>query len=229
MMRRLVLVRHGESVWNAEGRIQGQACNGLSEIGLAQARHTAKALAATYPDATLISSDIYRTQQTVAPLSELLGVSPVFDARLRERHFGAWETQLRSDIQTKDAVRWQRHVAGEDVIGEIGGETAEQLVGRVLAAFAEVFAAMRHDQVVIAVTHGGPVYYGVHRVLGLTPGLLGMVANTSITELLLPQSVANGERVLPVVLERYNEVAHLPVALRTFWRPTRVALDGKSD
>ena len=85
-MRRLVLIRHGESVWNAEGRIQGQACNGLSEIGLAQARHTAKALAETYPNATLISSDIYRTQQTIAPLNELLSVTPVFDPRLRERH-----------------------------------------------------------------------------------------------------------------------------------------------
>lgn len=228
-MRRLVLVRHGESVWNAEGRIQGQACNGLSEIGLAQARHTAEALAATYPSATLISSDIYRTQQTVAPLSDLLGVTPVFDPRLRERHFGAWETQLRSDIQTSDAPRWQRHVGGEDVIGEIGGETGEELVSRVLAVFADVFAAMATGQVVIAVTHGGPVYYGVHRALALTPGVLGTVANTSITELVLPDVPQGNSRALPVVLERYNEIAHLPVALRTLWRPARAALDVKPD
>lgn len=228
-MRRLVLIRHGESVWNAEGRIQGQACNGLSEIGLAQARHTAKALAETYPNATLISSDIYRTQQTIAPLSELLSVTPVFDPRLRERHFGAWETQLRTDIQRQDAARWARHAAGEDVIGEIGGETAEQLVARVLAAFTDVFRAMADDQVVIAVTHGGPVYYGVHRALGLTPGLLGTVANTSITELALPHSGHDAPRALPVVLERYNEIAHLPVDLRTLWRPARAAADAKPD
>jgi len=228
-MRRLVLVRHGESVWNAEGRIQGQACNGLSEIGLAQAHHTAEALAATYPNATLVSSDIYRTQQTVAPLSELLGVTPVFDPRLRERHFGTWETQLRTDIQTSDAPRWQRHAAGEDVIGEIGGETADQLVVRVIAAFTDVFAAMATGQVVIAVTHGGPVYYGVHRALGLTPGVLGTVANTSITELALPDVSPGSTRVLPVVLERYNEIAHLPVALRTLWRPARAVTEVTPD
>jgi probable phosphoglycerate mutase len=228
-MRRLVLVRHGESVWNAEGRIQGQACNGLSEIGLKQAQYTAAALADVYPDATLISSDIYRTQQTVAPLSERLNVTPVFDPRLRERHFGAWETQLRTDIQASDEQRWARHVAGEDVIKEVGGETAQELVTRVLAAFTDVFEAMNDNQVVIAVTHGGPVYYGVHRALGLTPGVLGTVANTSITELAWSQTTQPQPRALPVVLERYNEIAHLPVGLRTLWRPARAREDAKPD
>jgi glucosyl-3-phosphoglycerate phosphatase len=228
-MRRLVLVRHGESVWNAEGRIQGQACNGLSDVGIEQANVTARTLAETYPDAILLSSDIYRTKQTVAPLSDLLGVTPVFDARLRERHFGAWETQLRTEIQTADADRWARHVAGEDVIGEIGGETAEELVVRVLAAFTEVLSGMAENQVVIAVTHGGPVYYGVHRALGLNPGVLGTVANTSITELVQFAGKPPAPRPLPVVLERYNEIAHLPVGLRTLWRPARLATNTTPD
>jgi len=228
-MRRLVLVRHGESVWNAEGRVQGQACNGLSAIGIEQAEYTAQALALAYPTATLVSSDIYRTQQTVAPLSAKLNAIPVFDPRLRERHFGAWETQLRSEIEATDAPRWQRHVAGEDVINEVGGETSEELVSRVLGAFIELFAAMGDNQVVIAVTHGGPVYYGVHRALGLEPGVLGTVANTSITELALFDGAKKPQRMLPVVLERYNEIAHLPVELRTLWRPARPTPAAKPD
>lgn len=228
-MGRLILVRHGESVWNAEGRIQGQACNGLSPIGIEQAQYTANALAAAYANALLVSSDIFRTRQTVEPLSALLSVTPVFDPRLRERSFGTWETQLRSEIQASDPDRWARHVAGEDVIGEIGGETAEELVDRVLAAFRAILADASDDQIVIAVTHGGPVYYGVHRALGLQPGVLGTVANTSITELVAFAGEAPVTRPLPVVLERYNEIAHLPVELRTTWRPARAAAYTKPD
>lgn len=221
-MRRLILVRHGESQWNAEGRIQGQACNGLSDIGIEQANVTAEVLAETYPDALLFSSDIYRTRQTVEPLRARLNVTPVFDPRLRERHFGAWETQLRDEIRASDPARWARHVAGEDVIGEIGGETASELVARVLAGLNDILAGTDEDQAVIVVTHGGPVYYGVHHALGLAPGVLGTVANTSITELVQFAGQLPTPRPLPVVLERYNEVHHLPVALRTFWRPARL-------
>lgn len=221
-MRRLILVRHGESQWNAEGRIQGQACNGLSQVGIEQANVTARMLAETYPDALLVSSDIYRTRQTAEPFSTLLDLPAVFDPRLRERHFGAWETKLRSEIQAEDGPRWARHVAGEDVIGEVGGETANELVSRVLAGLRDVMANVSDNQVVIVVTHGGPVYYGVHHALGLNLGLLGTVANTSITELVEFAGEPSPPRPLPVVLERYNEVAHLPVALRTFWRPARM-------
>ena len=76
MMRRLVLVRHGESIWNAETRIQGQSCAGLSVTGHAQAAALAQALAAIYPDARLVTSDLQRSVETLAPLATSLGEVP---------------------------------------------------------------------------------------------------------------------------------------------------------
>jgi glucosyl-3-phosphoglycerate phosphatase len=229
-VKRLVLVRHGESIWNAEGRIQGQLCAGLSANGHAQAAATGPALAAAYPDATLVTSDLQRTVETAAPLAEALERDPLPDPRLRERTFGAWEGRLRDEVIAAEGERWRRWLAGEDVVEEVGGESAEMLADRVEPVLRELFAATPPDGVTIAVTHGGPIWHGVHRLLDLPIGTLGGVDNTSVTELLGWHDVtspkadlddpdaANGDE-LRIVLDRWNEIAHLPVALRTGWRP----------
>jgi glucosyl-3-phosphoglycerate phosphatase len=212
-VRRLVLVRHGESVWNAEGRIQGQRCAGLSEVGHAQAKTTGRALAEALPAATVVVSDLERCQQTAAPLLEELGVEPTVDARLRERSFGAWEGRLRSEVAEEDVARVVRWRAGEDVIGEIGGETARMLTERVGPTLRELLAGVPDGGVTIAVTHGGPVWHGTHLLLGLPLGTLGTVDNASVTELVS----WHGD---DVVLHRWNETAHLPLELRTGWVPS---------
>jgi glucosyl-3-phosphoglycerate phosphatase len=212
-VRRLVLVRHGESIWNAEGRIQGQQCAGLSEVGHAQAKATGQALAESLPQARVVTSDLQRCQETAAPLLEGLGVEPTVDARLRERSFGSWEGRLRAEVAAEDAERVDRWRAGEDVIGEIGGETAAMLADRVGPVLRELLLATPDGGVTIAVTHGGPVWHGTHLLLGLAPGTLGTVDNASVTELMS----WHGQ---DVVLHRWNETAHLPVALRTGWVPS---------
>jgi glucosyl-3-phosphoglycerate phosphatase len=212
-VRRLVLVRHGESVWNAEGRIQGQRCAGLSEVGHAQAKTTGRALAEALPAATVVVSDLERCQQTAAPLLEELGVEPTVDARLRERSFGTWEGRLRSEVAEEDTARVVRWRAGEDVIGEIGGETARMLTERIGPTLRELLAGVPDGGVTIAVTHGGPVWHGTHLLLGLPLGTLGTVDNASVTELVS----WHGD---DVVLHRWNETAHLPLELRTGWVPS---------
>ena len=92
-MRHLLLVRHGESLWNAEGRIQGQSCAGLSLRGHEQARAFATAygpglLLRLETDAgavRVVSSDLQRAAETAAPVSSWLGVAVAHDPRLRER------------------------------------------------------------------------------------------------------------------------------------------------
>jgi glucosyl-3-phosphoglycerate phosphatase len=212
-VRRLVLIRHGESVWNAEGRIQGQRCAGLSEVGHAQAKTTGRALAEALPAATVVVSDLERCQQTAAPLLEELGVEPTVDARLRERSFGTWEGRLRSEVAEEDTARVVRWRAGEDVIGEIGGETARMLTERIGPTLRELLAGVPEGGVTIAVTHGGPVWHGTHLLLGLPLGTLGTVDNASVTELVS----WHGD---DVVLHRWNETAHLPLELRTGWVPS---------
>lgn len=221
-----MLVRHGESRWNAEKRVQGQRCEGLSSIGHAQARVTAAALATAYPDATLVSSDLQRTVETVAPLQVELGRGAAQDKALRERSFGSWEGRLRTEVAADDPDRWRRWLAGEDVIAEVGGESAGQLADRVVPALVALMAAVPPGGVTIAVTHGGSIHHGIHRWLDLPPGTLAGVANTSVTEVIgwdVPvEGLETGDRV---ALDRWNEVAHLPVELRTAWQPRTVPED----
>jgi glucosyl-3-phosphoglycerate phosphatase len=213
-VRRLILVRHGESRWNAERRIQGQACAGLSPRGHAQAAAAAIALAAEHPDARLVTSDLQRTRETVAPLEAALGRVADLDPRLRERSFGAWEERLRDEVAAEDAGRWRRWLTGEDVVAEVGGESAEQLADRVEPVLRELLATTPAGGVTIAVTHGGPVWHGVHRLAGLAPGTFGGVDNASCHHLVTFDGGAGA-----VVVDRWNEVGHVPAHLRSGWVP----------
>jgi glucosyl-3-phosphoglycerate phosphatase len=212
-VKRLVLVRHGESVWNAERRIQGQACAGLSTRGHAQAAAAALALAAGHPDARLVTSDLQRTRETVAPLEAVLGRKAEPDARLRERSFGSWEERLRDEVAATDDDRWQRWLGGEDVIGEIGGETSQELTARVGPVLRELLETTADGGVTVAVTHGGPVWHGVHDLTGAPLGTFGGVDNASFHELLAFDGSGT------VVLDRWNEVGHVPTHLRSGWDP----------
>lgn len=223
-MRRLVLLRHGESVWNAEGRIQGQRGSGLTEVGRAQAQATAAALAAAHPHARVVTSDLPRCLETTAPLTAALGVEAELEPLLRERAFGDWEGLLRDEMASRDPERWERWRAGDDVIAEVGGESSTALVDRIEPVFRALLATTPDGATTVAVTHGGPVWHGTHRLLGVPPGTFGGVSNASVTELLgWADGVGPGGRAAAVVLDRWNEVAHLPVALRTGWRPRSAA------
>jgi glucosyl-3-phosphoglycerate phosphatase len=212
-VRRLVLVRHGESIWNAERRIQGQSCAGLSPRGHAQAAAAAVALAATYPGARLVVSDLQRTRETVAPLEAALGRPAALDSRLRERSFGDWEQRLRTEVAASDPDRWKRWLGGEDVVGEVGGESAAQLTARVRPVLLELLDTTAAGGVTVAVTHGGPVWHGVHDLVGLAHGTFGGVDNASFHE------VVRFDVDGPVVLDRWNEVGHVPAHLRSGWTP----------
>lgn len=214
-MRRLILVRHGESVWNAQRRIQGQAGGGLSDRGHEQARLTATALAAQCAPDRVLASDLPRARQTAAPIGTALDRDVELDPGLRERDFGRWSGVLRRDAQTEDPEIWRRWVEGEDVIGELGGEPADRFGARVDETLARIIAATPDDATVVVVAHGGPIWHGTHHLLGLVPGTLGGVGNTSITELGIDGPHGRW-------LERWNTTGHLPAELRTTFRPSDV-------
>ena len=212
-MRRLVLVRHGESVYNAEGRIQGQRCAGLSGVGHRQAEVTAATLAGEFPRAQLVSSDLRRARETIVPLARALDRPAAEELRLRERSFGAWEGLGRDEVAALDPDRWARWAGGEDVVGEVGGESSRELSERVAPVLVELLEATPPQGVTIAVTHGGAIWHGLHHLLGLVEGTLAGVNNASVTEL-----VARDKGSGPAVaLQRWNELGHLPPELRTTW------------
>lgn len=213
--RRLVLVRHGESVWNVERRVQGQECRGLTDVGHAQAARTGIALAdrlATVAGArtpiALVTSDLGRCRDTAAPIAAALGVDPRVDPTLRERSFGRWEGMTRDDLTRDDADRYARWRAGEDVIAEVGGESDATLRARAADVFARLLAQEGPDTVV-AVTHGGTIWYGLHELLRLDGYRLGQVHNASVSELVVGTAGPAGlDPALPH-LARFNETSHL--------------------
>lgn len=205
-MQRLILVRHGESRGNAQGWIQGQSCAGLSDRGLEQARAVGEALGGAYPEALVVTSDLRRAVETATPVAAILGRAPEQDARLRERSCGAWEGMTDDEVAASDPERSARRRAGEDLYAEVGGESEEMLIARVLPALRELIADTPEGGVTIVVTHGGPVWFGVHELVGLPRGCLGPPGNAAITEVLALQS--------RFVLGRWNERGHLPGGLR---------------
>jgi broad specificity phosphatase PhoE len=149
-MTRVLLVRHGQSEWNADGRWQGQADPPLTDLGRAQAHHAARALGQV--DA-IVASDLQRAAETAAILSGELGVGPiVLDPDLRERDAGAWSGLTRPEID----AGWPGFL--EDRRRPEGWEPDEQLLARAVAALVRIHALVGPDGEAIVVTHGGLVY-----------------------------------------------------------------------
>ena len=148
-MTRVLLVRHGQSEWNATGRWQGQADPPLSDLGRRQAREAARAIGAV--DAVW-SSDLQRAAETAAIISADIGVGPVvLDPDLRERDAGEYSGLTRAQIEE----RFPGYLA--DHRRPPGWEPDEHLLARALRVVHEIAATVPGGDV-LAVTHGGLVY-----------------------------------------------------------------------
>lgn len=212
-MTRLVLVRHGQSEWNAQRRIQGQSGAGLTARGRSQAEHTAQWVASTHPGARLVSSDLQRCRETAAPIAAALRTDVREDPQVRERSFGRWEGLALDEVEARDPELWVRWRSGEDVVAEVGGESGPDLARRVTVACAHhVRTAAGVADTVVVVTHGGPVWHGMHALLDLPWASIGGVGNAAVTEL-----VREDGRWW---CDSWNQTAHLPADLRTSFRPS---------
>jgi probable phosphoglycerate mutase len=152
-MTRVLLVRHGQSEWNAEGRWQGQANPPLTELGREQAYHAARALGTV--DA-IVTSDLERATDTAMILSGSLGVGPVIlDPDLRERDAGEWSGLTRREIE----AGWPGYLDddGPERRRPEGWEPDEDLLARASAALVRIHDLIG-DGEAIAVTHGGLIY-----------------------------------------------------------------------
>ena len=169
LMARLLLVRHGESEWNAIGRWQGWADPPLSELGARQAAVGARAVGAV--DA-VVSSDLQRARMTADIVAAELGVGPVVvDTALRERDAGPWTGLTRAEIEA-EWPGWLAEGKRPD-----GYEEDDSLLDRVVPALLALEFA---GETVLVVTHGG-VIGAVDRALGethaRTPNLGGRVVD----------------------------------------------------
>jgi probable phosphoglycerate mutase len=177
--RRLVLLRHGRTAWNAERRFQGQADPPLDDVGVAQAYVVADLIAALQPD-VVVSSDASRAMQTAVPVAERIGLDVLPDARLRERSLGHWEGLTRDEVAARYPDEFADWIAGRDV-SRRGGETRADVAARAYAAFRE----LPDVPVALIVTHSATAMALSSALLGLDPGfpVLGPLANCHWTEL----------------------------------------------
>src|SRR6266481_4699573 len=119
---RLCLVRHGETAWNAEGRVQGQLDVPLSATGLAQARALAGVLGKE-DFAAIYSSDLGRARQTAQPTADILKEQIVLDERLRERHYGVFQGMTYAEAKEHIPEGYERFKAKDPAYGFENGET----------------------------------------------------------------------------------------------------------
>jgi broad specificity phosphatase PhoE len=152
-MTELLLVRHGETAWNAERRFQGHADPPLNDVGRAQARALADELAAESVDA-VYTSDLRRARETAAIVAERLGIEAVARPELREIDVGDWQGLTWEEIDQRHPEgrrRWDAEGHGWE-----GGETHEELGERVVGALREIVAAHPRGRVLV-VGHGGTI------------------------------------------------------------------------
>jgi probable phosphoglycerate mutase len=179
VLRRLVILRHGRTAWNAERRYQGQEDPPLDRVGQGQALEVAALVAAMNPD-LVVSSDLCRAEQTANKIVALTGQQLVFDRRLRERHLGHWQGLTREEVQARYPEEFADWLAGRDVTRR-GGESRQEVATRALKALDE----LPEVELTVLVSHGATAMCLSAALLGLpqTPSILGPLANCHWTEL----------------------------------------------
>ena len=173
-----MLWRHGQTVWNAERRFQGQSDIPLDETGQAQAERAARLLAALRPD-LIVSSDLSRAAGTAAALARLTGLEVVLDKDLRERSGGSWEGLTDTEIRTRYPVE---HASWTPPDGEPSAVVAERVAGALHRAAEAVSGPGMTTGLAVVASHGAALRLGMSRLLGMPEelfGVLGPLSNCS--------------------------------------------------
>lgn len=152
-MARLCMVRHGETAWNAEGRVQGQLDVPLSAAGVAQARCVAAALPAGRFSA-LYASDLQRVRQTAAPAAAKLRLEVRLEPQLRERHYGIFQGLTYADAKASLPDDYACFKAKDPEYAFRTGESLRSFFARATRCI-EAIARRHAGEEVLVFTHGG--------------------------------------------------------------------------
>ncbi|TDC03682.1 histidine phosphatase family protein [Nonomuraea longispora] len=209
MSRRIVCLRHGQTLWNVERRFQGHSDIPLDETGIAQAARAASLLASLRPT-LIVSSDLQRANDTALALGRIVGLDVAVDKDFRERGGGQWEGLTREEI----AARWpDEYAAWEAPDGEPVGDVA----ARVATAMRKWAGRLDDDGLLVVASHGAALRLGICELLGLPEELwptLGGLGNCSWSVL---QEGRKGWRLLE------HNAGTLPEPVNSDDRPEAVA------
>lgn len=186
---RLLVLRHGQSEWNAVHRWQGHADIALDEVGVAQAARAAEVLGAF--DA-IWASDLQRARATAEIIAEAIGVGPVqVDARLRETHVGPWEGLTQREVE----AGWPGYLAERR--RPEGFEPYDDAAARMAASLADIAAAHRGGEVLV-ISHGGTIR-ALRRLLGAPDERLANLAGCWFTGR-VDGTIVAGDLVAPLAV-----------------------------
>lgn len=181
---RQYLVRHGESLFNVEARVQGQADVPLSDTGRGQAAALAAWARSLPPDVTIDeiwSSPLARARDTAAVIASALGLPLCIEDRLAELHAGVFQGHLWADLETAFPAEVARWRSGDVDYAIPGGESRAMLAARGRAALESL--ARRPARHMIVVAHGGVLTAALGSLLGRSHPLLAQAAERPFTKL----------------------------------------------
>jgi probable phosphoglycerate mutase len=200
---RLVLVRHGQTAWNLEGRAQGHTDIGLDDTGRAQAAALAPAIAEMAP-ATLWSSDLVRARQTADQLAAATGLDVRLDARLREFDAGDRAGLTLAEFAEKFPDAYDSWRDGH-ITGHVpGAETTAEVVTRMVPALREIWASGAGSTTVV-VAHGACLKVSLLAFLGWPDTLLGSLRGLDNCGWAVLEDDPAGRGIR---LASYNETVH---------------------
>ena len=204
-MLHLILVRHGETEWNAQHRYHGQTDVPLSELGQRQAECVAERLAGGKIDA-VYASDLKRAWETAQIIVEKSGLQVMSEPRLRELKFGVLEGLTFDQAQEQYPEMINAWLENFNRPPE-GGETIESFNARVVSLLNDL--KIKHDeQTVLLVAHGGSLSEVLRVVLGLSREKRWYLEmeNASLSEVLIAEDY--------VSLKRLNDTCHLATLVK---------------
>jgi len=201
---KILLARHGETPWNAEGRYQGQEDIALSDVGISQATALGVRLQQTKIDRA-IASPLSRARRTAElALGEMRASKLMFDEGLKEIAHGSWEGLLASEIHQRDPDRlraWRE--TPESVQMPDGGESLQQVLDRAWPAFARACSGLGADDTLLIVAHDAVNRVLLCRILGIPLSKLWGFRQAPTTLNLL-----EGQDVDHLEVVRLNDCSH---------------------
>lgn len=152
-MTRVILVRHGQTLWNALGKYQGHTDVPLNEVGIEQARKVAKRLAGENISA-VYASDLSRAKDTAKIIAQKHGLEVETDKKLREMNFGLWEGKTYTQIQEEYPQLVKVWISDPQLLQIPQGETFSQVQLRAIRALKEIIRRHNINETIVVVAHG---------------------------------------------------------------------------
>lgn len=191
----LILVRHGETAVNSQGRLQGRVETELNERGHEQAERLAVAVAKLEPVA-VVTSPLRRTRETAAAIGRATGLHVEIDERLTELHYGDWEGSRFAELPEGAFDAWR----ADPTFTPPGGESLVDLRARVVPCIEDL---LERERPIVVVSHVSPIKAAVTWALGVGDG------TTWRMHLELASISRIGRRANTPVLLTFDETAHL--------------------